>query len=663
MAAADPSVGYSSADDEEYQARSDSSKKRKRTELTSCELCKSRKVKCDRVQPTCGGCARNDRVCEYKERQKPGFRAGYGRELEAKINRLEAMLHSLGRRVEDHIEAHPASHLGPDVLRQTHASPDLTKHSDASPSALNGVQSHYTPTSNASWTQPPNSDRLHYSRPTDAMAVHSVCNTAPTQVRQSETAAISVPLSATERTLALSETEGTLPPYDLLYDLVDLYFKHVNPWSPILDRQATFDAIFGPTHPSGADYVLLHAIIVTTLRFSKDARLNPEKRRFYRDLSQQKVQLYGLEYTNVRALQALLIISLDELGTSNGQKGWNLLALLARSVVQLGLNVEKSIGLVAGIPKSVATPQALSLGEPESWIQDEERRRLCWMVYVLDRYATVATTADFVLDERDIRRQLPCRYDLFSQNQPLETCWAREARRFEAVPNRSENLGSFSYHCDVLTILGAIHKFLKRPVDITSPPDVNQWQAQYRQLDTELDGWLYNLPGDYIKISQLCHSDPSSKISNWIMLHAAFHTSVIRLHSTAAYPIVHSHLFTPSYNAMQRCLTAVENLREIAQDAVNTGMLDLLGAPFAFSLWVSARLLLVHAATTDRDVDPRVGFFVATLQQMGQYWEIAHKHAKSLTSVLEEYQRNRRAAAIGDGAETAMPKNLGAMRG
>jgi hypothetical protein len=36
----------------------------------------------------------------YSERKKPGVRIAYVQELEDKVNRLEAVLHSLGRRVE-----------------------------------------------------------------------------------------------------------------------------------------------------------------------------------------------------------------------------------------------------------------------------------------------------------------------------------------------------------------------------------------------------------------------------------------------------------------------------------------------------------------------------------------------------------------------------------
>jgi hypothetical protein len=258
------------------------------------------------------------------------------------------------------------------------------------------------------------------------------------------------------------------------------------------------------------------------------------------------------------------------------------------------------------------------------------------MTFVLDRYATVATEDAFTFDEREMDRCLPCRYDLFSRNEPVETRWHRRGSLTEMIVNKPENLGSFSYHCEVLGILSRIHRFLHQPLDITRHSDIQRWRETYRELDGELNNWLQNLPGEYGKISQLCHSDPGSRISNWIMLHAAFVTSVIRLHSSAAYPTIKSPVFTPSYHAIQRCLGAVESLREIAQDVLNTGMLALLGHPFAFALWVSARLLLVHAATMECEVDTKIAFFISTLEQMGQHWQVAREYARILNDVLQE---------------------------
>jgi hypothetical protein len=138
------------------------------------------------------------------------------------------------------------------------------------------------------------------------------------------------------------------------------------------------------------------------------------------------------------------------------------------------------------------------------------------------------------------------------------------------------------------------------------------------------------------------------------MLHAAFVTATIRLHSAAAYPTIRSHLFTASFNATQKCLSAVESLREIAQDVVNTRGLDLLGPPFAFSLWVSARLLLVHAATMECEVNPKIHFFISTLQQMGQFWEVAQNYANILVHVVREHQQSESPPKVVEPGTTAV---------
>ena len=62
------------------------------SDSVSCEKCKERKVKCDRGRPSCGWCIKNTQTCEYRERKKPGLRAGYGRELEARLGKCRQLL-------------------------------------------------------------------------------------------------------------------------------------------------------------------------------------------------------------------------------------------------------------------------------------------------------------------------------------------------------------------------------------------------------------------------------------------------------------------------------------------------------------------------------------------------------------------------------------------
>lgn len=112
---------------------------------------------------------------------------------------------------------------------------------------------------------------------------------------------------------------------------------------------------------------------------------------------------------------------------------------------------------------------------------------------------------------------------------------------------------------------------------------------------------------------------------------------MIRLHSSAAYPTTRSPIFTPSYSASQRCLVAVDNILTLTRFVAENNMLDKLGPPFAFSLWVSARLLLVHGSTIAHTVSPDIYLFVDTLAQMGLYWKVAERYSTILKRVLDEY--------------------------
>ncbi|KHN96570.1 C6 transcription factor [Metarhizium album ARSEF 1941] len=640
--------GGSSGDDATHQdgpASSGKKRKRERYQKTSCELCKARKVKCDRAEPACSWCARHNRTCVYLERQKPGSRVGFTLELETKVNRVDALLQTLWRRVEDHIaNDHGAQSqiLSPAV--SNHALVQMDGFAQDAPGPrppgtcrATSIQQPRGPAfSSPSWQGRDGSENAQPSAPS--------VTSAPSQSLPSAGAESLTPPSRLDsgRSGSTSLSGGTdFPPQDIVYTLVDLYFKNCNTWCPILDRKTTFGTFFGSTSLSEVDRILLHAIVATTLRFLKDARLSSAMRSHHYAVSKHKVMIYAMEHASIEAQRALVILALDELGTSNGPRGWNLLSVLVQNIKQLDLCEESSIYLSAdaGDVPSTGSIRRVVVPQPDSWIEDESRRRLCWVVYLLDRYATIATTKfDFMLEEFKMKRLLPCSYDLFSRNVPVETGSLRTDADHPGssgyTVNKPENLGSFSYHCQVLKIISKIHEFLKRPVNVTSSAEMSAWRNAYRSLDSALDNWLQSLPSEYSRISALCHSDPASRVANWFMLHSAYVTAVVRLHSSAAYPTVRSHIFVPSYYAMQRCLSAVQSLRDITQDVYEANGLDLVGPPFAFALWIAARLLIVHAATVGCPVDPKIDFFIDILGYVGQYWEVANTYARILARVV-----------------------------
>ncbi|KAJ5166702.1 uncharacterized protein N7482_005483 [Penicillium canariense] len=651
--------------------------KRKRPLTVSCELCKQRKVKCDRVQPSCGWCTRNGQLCEYKERKKPGLRAGYGKELEQRLDRLEQIIQAQARLLEMHVLQGQ-----PSMRREMPHAGSLSYSSPSEPSAVLGPSPRaalYFNDPAPSVTMPSRQADISITSTSDT----SVNNLAHNSLQNGGTApslsslppapdahtnndytgnesSLKVPVNLFgNQEQSLADPDLDLPPYDLLYALVDLYFEHINSWCPIMHRRSTLDTFFGPSPLEEADRMVLYAIVATTLRFSSDPRLSDQSRKRYHDSSKQKVLLYGLENSSVKALQALVILALDLVGSSNGPPGWKLLALITRSVVQLGLAVESKSSLIAPVYPSIYTLRAVTLSEPDSWIEDESRRRLFWMVYLLDRYSTIATAFNFALDDKDIDRKLPCRDEYFMKNQPVET------RRFHCSSDRADylshadNVGSFGLYVEILGIFSRIHVFLKRPVDIGSLSDVEEWQATYRKLDSELTSWEFNLPAEYAyeNSSRLFGTKQSRNLhSDWVQLHATYQTAVIRLHSSAAYPTTRSPIFTPSYSASQRCLLAVDNILSVTRFVVEHDMLDKLGPPFAFTLWVSARLLLVHGSTIAHTVSPDILFFVDTLAHMGQYWKVAERYSNILQRVLDEYREYQQSAATD--AERSTPSTV-----
>ncbi|CZS96110.1 related to Zn(II)2Cys6 transcriptional activator [Rhynchosporium agropyri] len=643
-----------------------------------CELCKQRKVKCDRGQPSCGWCTRNGAICEYKERKKPGLRAGYGRELEQRLDRLEDIIRSHSQILETSFTSQsnslPSDH---DTPRSAgfRSNDGLRNHVPHAETAL-FLQKPSTFSSNQSidfsnpMPQTPGVTGLHGDHFQQGMqqpnSVHNQAHQVASGHASDFYSANQAPLPSPSLNISPDQefSDHALPPYDLLYALVDLYFKHVNTWCPILHRRTTLDALFGPSTLDEADKILLHAIVATTLRFSTDPRLTEDRRTRYHDISKQKVLLYGLENSSVKALQALVILALDLVGSSNGPPGWNLLALITRSVVQLGLAVETTSVSVSPNYPSIYTLRAMVLPEADNFIEEESRRRLFWMVYLLDRYATIATAFEFALDEKEIDRTLPCRDDLWNKNQPVQTRYFRTSERTEYDVEKPENLGTFSYYIEILGILSRIHQFLKKPVDISALSDVELWQGEYRELDNMLTSWKFDLPADYGNMAKLFQPGGNKSINcGWVMLHATYHTTVIRLHSSAAYPTTRSPIFTPSYSASQRCHGAVENIAALGEFVVQNGMLPKLGPPFAFTLWVAARLLLVHGSTIEHKLSPQVQFFVDTLQEMGRHWRVAERYTAILQRVLDEHRDSERSAgASGERVTPSSVKILADMR-
>jgi hypothetical protein len=201
-----------------------------------------------------------------------------------------------------------------------------------------------------------------------------------------------------------------LPPDDVVRDLIALFFTHIHPWAPIL----------APSLPSWSPpwSIVVHAIVVVTLRISTDPRVVASREQ-YKAAAKQHVVAHAIESTSISSVQALALLALDLIGSEQGPSSWGILALLTRSAVHLGLAVEEdasSFAAMVGRAPAPSLSRTSIIPPAANWHEDESRRRLFWLIFCLDRYACVSTGWDFALPDFDIKRRLPCADDLWARN-------------------------------------------------------------------------------------------------------------------------------------------------------------------------------------------------------------------------------------------------------
>lgn len=87
-------------------------------------------------------------------------------------------------------------------------------------------------------------------------------------------------------------------------------------------------------------------------------------------------------------------------------------------------------------------------------------------------------------------------------------------------------------------------------------------------------------------------------------------------------------------------------------------MLSRLGPPFAFSVWVAARVLLVHSSTIDHQINPAIHFFITVLRELGAYWAVADRYASLLQRVLDEFAEAEAFPVTAPGGEREAPRSV-----
>jgi hypothetical protein len=217
-----------------------------------------------------------------------------------------------------------------------------------------------------------------------------------------------------------------------------------------------------------------------------------------------------MESFSVENLQALVICAFDtvgptkratiyltrlQIGSGRGPSAWSIVGSMTRTVEQLQLSVEDEDQPRAA---ELLIKRMAFLPPATTWIEREERRRVFWNVFLMDRFCSIATGWNFSLTSADVKRRLPCEGALWEEGKALQTPTpyfgiADKSSGGGALPTRrpelddQASLGGFAFSIEALESLSLVTTFfLRHELDVSKVQDVQMWLMRFKELDLRL---------------------------------------------------------------------------------------------------------------------------------------------------------------------------------
>ncbi|KAE8330226.1 fungal-specific transcription factor domain-containing protein [Aspergillus sergii] len=315
------------------------------TETPACQSCRSRKLRCSRGLPSCTRCQRLGVDCYYDyTKNKPGVKVGIIQTLTQRVESLEAQLEALSAQNQavSGIPS-PAS-----TVQDVNALRNLVS------SLMEEWRENNTPPNNAP------DQRLNSALDRDVQDSTMPASGPETSRKRP----CPEPGSSVDYT-----SQVDLPPDNLINGILDAYFSVVHPFIPILHEPLFRSRLRDPAERPKL-IPLLHAMMWSTS--------HPGALQKSRDF----VVLSSIDNLSVESAQSLIIIAFVHICDGNGSKAWPIVGTLTRAVVYMGLHIEPDEGQ-QGDP---CIEPFRCLPSARVWTEMEERRRVFWNVFLLDRW-------------------------------------------------------------------------------------------------------------------------------------------------------------------------------------------------------------------------------------------------------------------------------------
>lgn len=558
----------------------------------ACNSCRRRKTKCSREQP-CAQCARLDLDCYYNDpRERPGVKTGAIESLNQRLSILEQMFLGQGILLEP-------------ILKKAVGAGGSTCSTASVKDRVNAVKEYYL----AAVNSPVGRNEFPETDFRNDGQNHNTFSPG-------------------------MQVDSLLPPMNILSKLVLIYFENLHPWIPIL-HENTFKERFADPSERSKLKTILQAMTSVCLRHAENLGLSQAEKLNWSLKCRNAVVLAGMDRFSIANLQALIIVSFDIIGSGRGPSSWSIVGSMARTVEHLQLSKEDDNMATDQTTNGYMITRMKFLQRPRSWKEVEERRRVFWNIFLMDRFCSVATGWNNSLTSEDVKRRLPCEGILWQMsNQVLTPFFGivdRQVRPQEGLTPTSdirtvdsdeiENIGGFAFCIEATENLNLVTKFfLQTPVKFNDAHHMQMWLLSFKELDLRLVRWRAFLPPRWRNACVLNQDgimDP-----NLTLAHILHNTAVIQLHQAIAYPVAQwyqKHVKLPSDHSAETCVAAAREISNIATQFLAQTTI-VINPQFSFCLFVSGRVLLAHARRYSVARDGTLDTIIDSLNDIANRW-------------------------------------------
>ncbi|KAF8315963.1 fungal-specific transcription factor domain-containing protein [Amanita rubescens] len=407
------------------------------------------------------------------------------------------------------------------------------------------------------------------------------------------------------------------PDVDLLYQLIDLYFKRVNLFLPILHQPTLENLVSQGYHlrdPSFGTCVLLVCAVAS--RHTDDPRvlLDEEINMGTRLSSGWKyfvqvpmIRRYILEQVGLYDLHYYCLTVQYLIGSGVTHAAWNILGIGIRIALERGLHKSRR-------------------GKQKPTVEDELYKRAFWALVVLDRVISSISGRPLGLHDEDFDIELPVECD--------DDYWEIDERShvaFNQPSGKPSRVTAFIAHLRLTEILvysmRTLHSARKSR---TSQVSDEEWEQRIvAEVDSAMNQWKDSLP-NHLKWDPRC--EDARTFEQMAVLHSLFYQLQIQVHR----PFIQKD--SPlSLSSTIICTNAARSCARISEAQIrrnapffpqNSMTAFIAGVILLLNLWIGKRAgVSVAPEKAMADID-RCLYVLKTLenrwQMAGRLWDILH---------------------------------------